>query len=127
MAEIGLETGSIDGAYVQDPAVQRRVVDNPNLTVLQRPMPRTWFMYVNMQRDAFSDKRVRQAVAHAINKKSLVDDVFLGMGDVAEHMISPSVFGSLQEPGLQYDPEGAKRCWRARVSRTPTEGRPSRS
>lgn len=109
VAEIALLSGQIDGAYIQEPEIQARVVRNRSLSVLQRPMPRTIFLEINTNRTPLSDIRVRQAMAHAIDKQALLKHVFLGMGKVAYSPLNPMMFGYLDEPGLTYDIEKAKR------------------
>ncbi len=41
------------------------------------------YLGYNLNRPLFQDKRVRQALAYAINKQEVVDGVLLGMGEVA--------------------------------------------
>lgn len=42
------------------------------------------YMGVNHSNPHFQDKRVRQALAHAINRQSIVDDLLYGKGNVAD-------------------------------------------
>ena len=49
-----------------------------NLQVLLRPTNNTGYVAFNYQVKEFQDKRVRQAIAHAINKKGIVDALYGG-------------------------------------------------
>lgn len=109
VAEIALTNGEIDAGYFQDPEVQERITKNKDLQVITRPMPRSYFVYLNMQRDPFKDVRVRQAIAHAIDRQSIVDYIFLGQAKVADSPLNPNVFGYLDVPGLDYNVDKAKK------------------
>ena len=39
--EIAMESGDLDMAYFEEPEIQRRVIDNPDLVTIQTPGPRT--------------------------------------------------------------------------------------
>ncbi len=57
----------------------------------------------------FSDKRVRQAIAHAINKKEIIDGVLFGLGQEATGPYKPGMWA--QNPNVRrypYDPAQAK-------------------
>jgi peptide/nickel transport system substrate-binding protein len=57
----------------------------------------------------FRDKRVRQAIAHAADKKALIDGVLLGLGQEATGPYKPGTWA--HNPGVKkypYDPEKAK-------------------
>jgi peptide/nickel transport system substrate-binding protein len=58
----------------------------------------------NLERDIFKDLRVRQAIAHAINRQQIVDQVIFGQGQVASAPISSGIAWG-HEAGLldQYD------------------------
>ncbi|MBC8104238.1 MAG: peptide ABC transporter substrate-binding protein, partial [Cytophagales bacterium] len=70
----------------------------------------TWYLAVNcVQYPPFKDKRVRQAVAHAINKDSIVKEVTRGVFLKAEGILPPGIAGyDKRFKGLTYDPEKAK-------------------
>jgi ABC-type transport system substrate-binding protein len=49
------------------------------------------------------------AIAHAINRKAIVDNLYQGMGQVAKNPIPPTMWGyNKRIPGYKYDPELAK-------------------
>ena len=66
-------------------------------------------MAMNNTREPFDDKRVRQAVTHAIDKDAIVDGAFFGLGTVIGSHMSPAepYFIDLSDT-YPYDPERAK-------------------
>ncbi len=58
----------------------------------------------------FDDVRVRKAVSYAINKASIVDDLFDGVGQPAEGLFPPTVAYVTEKNSLSYpyDPEKAR-------------------
>ncbi|MDX1746005.1 MAG: ABC transporter substrate-binding protein, partial [Halobacteriales archaeon] len=62
-------------------------------------------------KEPFDDVRVRQAVWHAIDRQSIVDNILQGYGQVTNGPIVEGEFGwrpELEEYGLEYDPERAR-------------------
>jgi peptide/nickel transport system substrate-binding protein len=52
----------------------------------------------NLDRPIFQDKAVRQAIAHAINRQKIIDEVMLGKSPVQHTFISPASWASMQNP-----------------------------
>ena len=68
----------------------------------------TYFAF-NLKDARFADKRVRHAIAHAINKQDLIDHVILGLGQRATGPYLPGTWPYNPEvQGLPYDPSRAK-------------------
>ncbi|MGB2630826.1 MAG: peptide-binding protein [Candidatus Omnitrophota bacterium] len=67
----------------------------------------------NLKDPFFADKKVRQALSYAINKKEIINAVLLGLG---ESCTGPFLKGSLyyddSVPGYAYDPDKAARLLR---------------
>ncbi|MGF9693793.1 MULTISPECIES: ABC transporter substrate-binding protein [unclassified Rhizobium] len=80
------------------------------LQAVRTPVASTGFITFNFRDEKFKDKRVREALAHAINIKPLVDLVYDGMGTVTGAVIPPSLWGHDKDAGgYSYDPELAKK------------------
>lgn len=65
----------------------------------------------NLEREATADHAVREAVAHAIDRERLLDQVLFGAGKVADAPFSSAigwVHGAGALEGLAYDPEAAE-------------------
>lgn len=50
------------------------------------------YMSINHEMPEFQDKRVRQALAHAINRQSIVDDLLYGRGNVADNPFPKTIW-----------------------------------
>ncbi len=50
------------------------------------------YMGINHKMPEFQDKRVRQALAHAINRQSIVDDLLYGRGNVADNPFPKTIW-----------------------------------
>ena len=73
--------------------------------------PRAAYTYIgfNLKHPLFKEKKVREALAHAINKKEMVEGVLLGMGISATGPFLPSSWA--YDPNVkdfEYDPNLAK-------------------
>jgi peptide/nickel transport system substrate-binding protein len=67
------------------------------------------YLGYNLQDERFADRRVRQALTHAINKKEIVDGVMLGLGQEATGPYKPGTwFSNPNVPRFDYNPEKAK-------------------
>lgn len=67
------------------------------------------YMAMNHDKKPFDDVRVRRAIAHAINKKAIVDTVYNGFATPAKNPMPPTVWGyndSIQD--YEYNPDKAK-------------------
>lgn len=64
------------------------------------------YLGYNMQRKMFQDKRVRQALSYAINKKELVDGVLMGLGQPASGPYKPGTWPcNAKVNSYDYDPQ----------------------
>ncbi|HWT82081.1 MAG TPA: ABC transporter substrate-binding protein, partial [Candidatus Methylomirabilis sp.] len=88
-----LKAGEIHGMFGVNPDDVKVVRADPNLQILLRPTNNTGYVAFNYKVKEFKDKRVRQAVAQAINKKAVVDALYGGLGLVAKEFQPPSLWG----------------------------------
>ncbi len=87
----------------------KHVRNNPNTDVVTVNGTRSYFIALNNQSGPFKDKRVRQAVAHAIDKQLIIDRIMNGNGTQIDGILSPDAFGkNTSLPRLAYDPDKAK-------------------
>jgi peptide/nickel transport system substrate-binding protein len=90
---LALQAGDIQGleqAVVEDLAAAEA---DPDLYVLTRPALNTGYLAFNYNIVEFQDIRVRQAVAHAINRQGLVENFYGKYGEVAMNFLPPLVWG----------------------------------
>ena len=64
-------------------------------------LPRTALLAFNTRRPAMGDRRVRQAVAFALNRARLVEEAWVRIGVVARGAVRPALRWA-QHPGLDY-------------------------
>ena len=84
-------------------------IDNPDYTVLQSAGNSLQLMAMNLDNEALSDLRVRQAINMAVDKDALIDTVWWGYGEkIGSHY--PIVMKEYIDCNdlYPYDPEGAK-------------------
>ena len=87
----------------------KAVAQDPNLKLGFRPAFNTGWIRFNMNNELFKDKRIRQAVAYAINRKAIVDGLYAGYGEVAQQHMPPVMWGRVAKPpSWSYDPSKAK-------------------
>jgi peptide/nickel transport system substrate-binding protein len=67
-----------------------------------------FFVWFNQNNKPFDNVKVRQAMLHAIDIKSIVGDLYGDLGTVAQSPITQAVFGSTQLDPYSYDPDLAK-------------------
>jgi len=67
------------------------------------------YMGYNLKNPLFADKRVRQAIAHAVNKEEMIQGVLLGLGKAATGPYKPGTWAyNPQVRSYPYDPQQAK-------------------
>ena len=67
------------------------------------------YLGYNLEDQRFADRRVRQALTYAINKKEIVDGVLMGLGQEATGPYKPGTwFSNPDVPRFDYDPAKAK-------------------
>ncbi|NOZ70689.1 MAG: transporter substrate-binding domain-containing protein [Chloroflexi bacterium] len=106
---LALRSGEIDAmeqANIEDLKTAEAADD---VYVLTRPALNTAYLAFNYKIKEFQDKRVREAIASAIDKQSIVETFYGKYGEVAENFLPPLVWGHNPDVhGIQYDPDRAK-------------------
>ncbi|MUV36724.1 Periplasmic oligopeptide-binding protein [Lentibacillus sp. JNUCC-1] len=104
-----LDTGEADVADAIGPNNVSRMENTEGVHLLQEPSVSLSYIGFNVQKEPFDDVKVRKAVSMAINKESIIEGVYNGVGIPAKGPLPPNVFGyddSLD--GFDYDLEKAK-------------------
>lgn len=108
---LSLQAGEVDMVLLPTPSDLPALEENPDFIVEGAPGVGVFYLAFNLERDAVSDVRVRQAVAHAVDRQLIVDAILEGGGVLATSVIGEPVFGyrdmELQER-YPYDPERAR-------------------
>ncbi len=93
---IALETGEVDIAYDIEGSDKDRIIDNPDLVLVQREIPRVEYIAMNIGKGdnpLWKDKRGRQAFSYALDLQGIVNSVLFGMGKTGNSLLSPVVNG----------------------------------
>lgn len=87
----------------------KQVAGNPNTRVMAVNGTRSTYIALNNQTAPFDDTRVRHAVAHALDRKLIVDKILDGNATLINGILSPDAFGKNETlPAYGYDLAKAK-------------------
>jgi peptide/nickel transport system substrate-binding protein len=106
---LAIKANEIQAMEAPNPDDVKAAQADPNLKLAYRPPFNTGWVRFNMNNDLFKDKRIREAVALAIDRKSIVDALYGGYGTVATQHMPPLMWGRANVKGYPYDPAMAKR------------------
>jgi peptide/nickel transport system substrate-binding protein len=102
-----LQAGSIDLMEFLNPDDIPTVKNDPNLQLLLRPSMNVGYLWWNVEKEPFGKLEVRRAIAHAVNKRAIVEKLFGGIGIPAKNMLPPSLWG-YNDAVLDYEHDPAK-------------------
>lgn len=107
-----LTTGEVDVVLTVSGNYIQQVRENSALVLSQAPESRLSYLGFNLSNDKLSDKRVRDAISMAIDRKQIADGVY-GNGDGAASYLPVPITSWGYDQSLEalvpaYDPEGAK-------------------
>ncbi|MGD9236212.1 MAG: ABC transporter substrate-binding protein, partial [Desulfobacterales bacterium] len=105
-----LKAGSIHICQFPNPADVELARQDPNIKLISQPGMNIGYLSFNHTKEPWkSNIHLRRAIAHAINRQAIVDNLYQGMGQVAKNPIPPTMWGyNEQVPGFKYDVELAK-------------------
>jgi peptide/nickel transport system substrate-binding protein len=105
-----LLTGGVDLILPIAPDFIEKLEKNSQITVYKKTGLTVWYVGFNVEKKPFTDKRVRQAFNHAVNKEAIVRDILKGTGVPAVGPLLPGTWAA--DPSVRkypYDPAAAKR------------------
>jgi len=106
-----LEKGEInflENAF--SPDLVEKFKDNPHIKIVQGEGTDYYYIGLNLKDSILSNKKVRQAIAYAIDRESIIKNLEKGMAKKATGILLPSHWayeGKVKE--YQFDPEKAKK------------------
>jgi peptide/nickel transport system substrate-binding protein len=104
-------SGGIDLMVEVPPDALSQFKDGAQYQIQQQAGPHVWFLILNAKEPPFNDKRMRQAVNYAVNKKAITENVLQGTAEIAVGP-TPPAFAWAYNDTLQaypYDPDKAKK------------------
>ncbi len=90
---IEVETGGVDIARAISANDALNLVDNPSVNVISSNILNTTYLSYNCSKAPFDNVKVRQAISSAINADAVVRNVTFGLGERANSVMAPSIFG----------------------------------
>jgi peptide/nickel transport system substrate-binding protein len=106
---LALKAGDIHGMEQATPEDFAAAQSDPELQVLFKPPLNTVYLAFNYKVKELQDPKVRQAIAHAINKPALAEAFWGASGQVAKTLVPSSMWGfndAIED--FAYDPELSK-------------------
>lgn len=109
-AFLELKTGGVDMLLGVPTDFMGELKSEPNITVLTLPGSEVAYMSINVTSAPFTDIKVREAAAFAINQQEILDSIYGGVGAVANTFLISALPESQVDPKylVKYDPERSK-------------------
>ncbi|MGD2119858.1 MAG: ABC transporter substrate-binding protein [Chromatiales bacterium] len=91
------------------PELYRYLTDQPQISALHSRGSNFTYLGFNLQDENTGDLRIRQAIAHAINREEIIHHVFNNAAAPAESILRPTHWAASDDlPILQFDPPRAR-------------------
>jgi peptide/nickel transport system substrate-binding protein len=108
-----LQSGDIQGYDLVEPQDMETIRNDENLQLLDRPAFNVAYVGINQKMPPMDRLEVRQAVAHGLDRQSVVDNFYAGRGEVAKEFMPPSLFGYADDvTEYDYNPQRAQQLLR---------------
>ncbi|MBR6585491.1 MAG: ABC transporter substrate-binding protein [Firmicutes bacterium] len=105
---MAVQAGDVHAAKI-GAANLKAAQEDENITIYAVPSVQMNYLGMNHTNEYLSNKLVRQAIYHAINKQDIIDGALEGQGTVADTMVPASIQGHAKDiKGYEYDVEKAK-------------------
>jgi len=105
---LAIKAGELDIMEVPNPEDLQSARSDQNLRLALRPPLDDGFLVFNLHMPLLQDRRIRAAVAAAINRPAIVRALYGGLGQVADQFLPPTAWGrSTSVKGYAYDPQAA--------------------
>jgi peptide/nickel transport system substrate-binding protein len=106
---MALQSGAVDLADDLDPDSIQMAKSNPNFNIVERPSVNVGYLAINTKKPILSNKLVRQAISHAIDKQTIIKAIFSGLAIPAKNPFPPSIWGYNDKiVDYDYNPQKAK-------------------
>lgn len=111
---IELESGNVDIALSIAPNDISKIEENSNLELFRKLDNSVHFVALNVTKAPFDNPVAREALAYAIDMKSIVESVYMGVGQVATGPVNPNFPYSISNdtPVHEFNVEKAKELFK---------------
>jgi peptide/nickel transport system substrate-binding protein len=106
-----VSAGNVDITFDVTPSGLQQLRNNANVTVMQAPTYSVQYFVHNMERWQFQNAKVRQAIAHSIDKEAIARAAWLGVGRPISGLINEATIGfwpGVRNYEYKYNVERAK-------------------
>lgn len=103
-----LITGEIDLTYGLPPDQLAALEKQKGVQLARTPSYRYYFIWMNVKREPFGDKRVRQAMVYALDIDTMLKTLMKGIARRMTAPIPSTVFGYAPQRPYAYDPRKAR-------------------
>lgn len=104
-----LKAGECHVSVYPKPAEVEALRKEPKIQLMSLPGLNVGYLSLNVKRKPFDNADVRRAINLAIDKKSLVQAVYQGVGTPAVNPMPPTLWGyNTKTPGYEYSPDKAR-------------------
>ena len=101
--------GGLEDTPLPPHADRRALAGGGAYVYVKRPMASVRFYGFNTRMKALGDRRVRQAILHAIDREAIVQSIYLGQYTLARGILPPGTLGfNPKLAGYPYDPQKAR-------------------
>ena len=108
-ALMALESGELHISQIENVRLLTQYQNHEKLNVITAPRVSVHMILMNTKRPPFSDRRVRQALNHAVNTDEIVTGILSGFADKPVGVVHPDMFGFTGDvQKYPYDPAKAK-------------------
>ncbi|HKX19571.1 MAG TPA: ABC transporter substrate-binding protein [bacterium] len=105
---LALKAGEINAMENPNTDDVKVVQADPAFKLAYRPAFNTGWFRFNMNSPLFKDKRVREAITLAINRRAIVKALYGDFGQVADQHMPPLLWGRARIQPIPYDPQRAR-------------------
>ena len=105
---IEVEAGTLDGVDIE--AKDAQLLEDQGITIEQRVTPGAQFISLNLSEPPTNELAVRQAIARAINRDAIIEEVLFGFAEKSRAGVNTdSPYYSDDVSEVEFDPEEATR------------------
>lgn len=106
---IALEAGDVDVITHVPPADLPRLEADPDVRITKTLSIGAQQFRFHCKREPYTDPRVRRAIAHAVDRRAIIDNLMPGMVEPSTGPLTPRIRGRADLGEFPYDPERARR------------------